>query len=362
MEKREHTLEAAVQSLNKLNTEQQQFNEWQHEMDKSLTSINTMLKESGHDLDMLRKLDDECKSIEVSLYPRQADLKFMKQSLQNYATLADAFTKDLQNYCLRIKSSCEDSNEQLSDLSTLRKTLNENEEHYNALCNKLNTLREALLLVVDSHLIFNNSCAKLDNWLSDMEPKINVELKKSSRLIADLNSNSSAIGIEASVRKLDELLARFEAFKSEVQTEHKSMDEIRKNMNKLTGQLENMSKFTKQIVAAVPNALFARVKALDDKLATHCDHLLNEIKRLHSVKENLDSTSKWLNEMNQVYLSGASMAHLQSSHEDKLEFYDRLKSDLNSRKQILLKNLNESVRYFDKKVGKRKFYLLIFIF
>jgi hypothetical protein len=363
MEKREHTLEASVLSLKKLKGEQTQFTDWLNELDSSLNNYASLvLKDKGHDLQALKKLCSDYESIESSIYTHQADLKFIKQSFQNYATLCDSFSNDLRNYCVRIKNHSNlNSGEQSSDLSSLKQEiLVDADAQFQSVYKKFTNSKETLDKLLAAHFVLNDLCAKFEEWLADQEAKLNAELKRSMRMIGDMaaNNTESTASAAANARKFDDLLKKFQAFKSEFQQyeqQNNSIDEINNSMNKIQNLLDPMTKYAKQLISSHPTNLIERFKLLDEKASSQCDYLLEQMNRSRNLKENVDSTVSWLNELNQLYLNGSAQSDQLNSNkqsdeiepqppiqENKIELYEQLRQELNSRKDSLLKSYNES--------------------
>ena len=58
--------------------------------------------------------------------------------------------------------------------------------------------------------------------------------------------------------------------------------------------------------------------------------------RTRDLKENLDSTNVWLNEIDNIYLSSTNFEMLLIDKDDQFDTYERLRADLKARKEILL--------------------------
>ena len=192
IEKREISLESASIHLKSLNNDLSKFQDWFTQTQAKFATLKKAYKEAQvHDLASLQRFEQEAKTLEIIVFSHQEDLPALNQHYKNYASTTDYFSKDLKNFCVKLKNNRIKrlSIDMTSDLSSLKDTIVEAEKTQLALYQELITFKAKLIDRIEANIQFDNSCMKLDLWLNEFEPKINNEILKSTKLINDSNNN-----------------------------------------------------------------------------------------------------------------------------------------------------------------------------
>ena len=359
IESRKRKFETGLQNLDKFNTEHVQFVSWLSTIEEQRERLEAAYKRHADDLGQLKAYEAECKNIESTLLSRQADLRFMRINYQNFANLTDLFSKDLQNYCARVKDNRVKrlSTDLSSELGHLKSCLLEADERYQRSCEKVHSLREVLGQLVDGEKQLSALCAKFDGWLTESETRVEQEMAKLADLLDNTNNGSSD-----HVSKLEDFGRTFQLAKTDVQLQRKSLDEMRKfTQQLLLGPLANSEDKCKRAVSSRSDQLGERYSTIEAVVNKQCEQLFAKLAQTRNLKENLDSTSTWLDQIDRVYLNGSaeeaavaaivlnrlekdnsSSAVTSSSSSDHFEGYDRLRDELQARKELLVKNLSKS--------------------
>lgn len=283
---------------------------------------------SLHDLPALERFENESKTLEIILFSHQEEMPLINQHYKNYSATADYFSKDLKSFCVNLKNTRTNrlSADMTSNLIDLKEQIATDENSLQALYQALNAFRAKLKKRIERNIVFDNSCMKLDLWLNNFEPKLKNELTKSRKLTNE-TSNS-----EGQVRKLEDAYKKLQSFHSDILNKRTELDEIKFNMSMVIEQMESThGPLTRESLEQKANLLVNRFEAVEMNTAQSTEALLKKLTNIRNLKENLDSTSQWLNDLNE---SSGSL----NSCDDRLEAYDRLKAEIQTRKQLLIKS------------------------
>lgn len=325
--------------LNKFNSEQAQFIDWLNQIEHSINEIDAVYRENGYDLNRLKQCDAESKSIESSLFSHQADLRFMKITYQTYSQLCESFSKELKQFNSKLKDNKLKrlSTDLISDLNLTKESLLDIDNQYALKCEKFHQIKEAIRSLIDSQKDFNAQTSRFNAWLTDMELNVNAELS-----VAPTTQQP----ISESVKHLDEQLNKFKAFKTVILAEHAACYEIKRSLNAIFTKLDqDHAASHDDSLSQTANSLFSRLETLEKQVSSHYDRLADQIIRTRDLKDSLDSTTVWLNEIDNVYLnSRLEVLSVNNNNrlivkDDQFDLYDRLLSDLNGRRQMLLDKL-----------------------
>lgn len=315
-------MESASIHLAGISNDQTKFQEWFTQAEASFNKLKVEYKDTAvHDLLSLEHFEAEARALEIVLFSHQDDIQFQSQHLKAYATTTDHFSNDLKNFCVKLKNNRVKrlSGEMLSDLETLKHNLQQCEVGIQTMSKQLDTFKAKLVQCIASHAKFNNSCMRLDLWLNEFEPK----LKK----IASDNVNGN-------VRKLEDAYKRIQSLQSDVHNKRSELDDIRTNLNEVAAQIDPANyDLTMRSLQAKANALISRYEEAVGTAQAQGEVMLHKLTIVRNMKENVDSTSQWLAELNHTYLN-------EHSHEQSEEDYERIKADLMSRRDILVKSLS----------------------
>ncbi len=150
--------------------------------------------------------------------PHHVSLTKIRLNFDHYAQLADSFTKDLQLFC----SKCKDkrvkrvSADFYSDLTCIKSCTENSDNKYQLLKGKVAQLQDTFGQYCDMEKQFAARHGKFNEWLDDIEHRMNAETGK-------IRANSSNL----SVKLLEEATQRFQSFKTTIQLERKTLYEIR---------------------------------------------------------------------------------------------------------------------------------------
>ena len=308
-------------------------------MSKTNDSLDRLEKffftQAADDYDKLKDVEIDIKRQEEDLISHQADLRFVKMSFQSFLNITDAFTKDLQTFFSKIKEnklkrlSCD----MTSDLSSIKNELFDMDNKYKHLCDRLAYIKENVNQLLVQQRQLGSSCARFDSWLTDMEIKINGELRHHHQSLDQVSD----------VKRMEEMCSKFQSYKNDVQSERKSLDEIKRNLSNLNewiqSQISIKTNEFKKLNDPRVNQLENRYKNVESLIMERYDYLIDRLTSTRNIKENLESTQSWLNEINQVYLLNNSLMIDPQNKNDQFESFERIKSELSSRKELLLKNL-----------------------
>lgn len=275
--------------MDKFYKESQKYTEQMNQIDKSLIKIESSALENSESMQMLRSNESELKTLEDVLLTRLLDLKYIKTSQQIYSNLCELFSKDLQTYASKTESSASRrlSTDYLSDLTHMRSHVQHAEERFNELMTKKDQLkaliREMLRKQAELDQV-NALAANLEAWLDEIEAKI-----ERSNAPAAHKRHQAAVDV---VRELEELSDAYRLLRTDIQQQRWSVDELQQRSNSESGSYANR--------AALVNDRFQRVdKLVADKL----NSLIEQLTSARNLKENIDVTNSWLNEIDQVYLA-----------------------------------------------------------
>jgi len=102
---RSRKYESSIQLLSKFNGEYEGLINYLNQIQSSLNSIENAYVKEADNFDKLKESEEKAKLIEKDLLSRQADIRFMTISYQNFSNLTDSFSRDLQNYYAKFKDS-----------------------------------------------------------------------------------------------------------------------------------------------------------------------------------------------------------------------------------------------------------------
>ena len=316
------------------------------EINDSVDRLEKFYINNVDDFDKLKQNEIDCKSIEANLMTRQADLRFMKMSYQDYSNLTDSFSRDLQTYCSKLKDKRVKrlSSDTMSDLSYLKSCLEEAENKYQLLVARSSSLRDTISQLCEQNKSLSSYCARFDSWLSETENKISSDLA----LLESLEKTSGSKPANH-VKQLEDMSNKLQSYKTDLQLQRKPIDEIRKSLQSYLNEIKQADSATQEALISNVSSLVSRYESLDKLINEKYASSIDQLTKARNLKQNLDSTNSWLNEIDQVYLNGSHKPSNElnekllntssDSNDDQLEFYDRLRSELSSRKEALLKNL-----------------------
>ena len=310
IEKRQKLFDSALQHLFKFTNECVRFVEWLGKINESLHSIDASAKQDSDDIPKLKQLDSECKTIENSLTSRQADIRLIKSNFQNYSNITNSFTHELHVFTSKLRSTSAKrmSHELVSELENMKDSIITVEDKYQSTCSLLNSIKDTLANLIDTQKHFTSMCSKFDDWLVDMNSRLDTEIHR----VNDLSNNND-------LRRLDDLSGKLNYYKSEINSQQKFVDDI----VKIGETLKNGH------VKSGP--LGERFKLLEEKANFNFDMVFNQITRTRNLKENVDSTINWLAQIEHVVSSGING-----------QVYENLRNEIQSKKEILVKNLQSS--------------------
>lgn len=198
-------MDDSLKCLEKFNTENTSL------LDSLIQLENQMDKIEFRNLMNLSQNEIEFKSIETALTNKQTVLNLLKSTLNAYVNISDLFSKNLQLFYTKIKNSKLKrlSTDYLSDLTYLTSSYQSTEQKYQDLCLKC----EQNLEKIQKSKELEIQISKLENWLRDMENKIEHESK---RIAFITNSNDLH-----KVKELEDLCDKFKSFKSDLKIEKK---------------------------------------------------------------------------------------------------------------------------------------------
>ncbi len=195
MEKRSVCLETARIHLKTLTSDLSKLDPWLAEARLTLDNLSQAYRETPlHDLQALQQFDNDAKTLEIILFSHKDDLPAMGQHFKAYLTTAENFSKDLKNFCVKLKNNRVNrlSADMTSDLAELRQETAQADEAYQALLEELSAFREKLLRRIDANVLFSNACLKLQLWLNEVEPKLKNEISKTCKMMADASNGGSS--------------------------------------------------------------------------------------------------------------------------------------------------------------------------
>ena len=327
---RSRKFETAIQNLEKFNGEYGDLANYLDKAQQLIDALENVYARNADNYDKLKSTESEARTLETDLLARHADLRFMKISYQNFSNLTDSFSRDLHNYCAKLKESHRVkrlSSDLQSDLSYLKECLSDADAKYKLLCSRLKSLKETLYNLMEHQKLLTTSCAKLDSWLTEIELKVSTDVAELNDL---MGNRKSAPNQQNQVRALDELNSKFQAYKIDIQLQAKLVDEIQKNLQTLLGkQLKNVDQDCKDTFTGSVGKLVTRYKSVEGLIDEKHDYLISSLTKARNLKENIDSTNSWLNQIN--------LASLASPNE-----MDKLKSELDSRKDALVNSIPPS--------------------
>lgn len=258
-------------------------------IDSSLIKIESSALENSESVQMLRSNESELKTLEDVLLTRLLDLKYIKTSQQIYSNLCELFSKDLQTYASKTESASSRrlSTDYLSDLTHMRGHVQHAEERFNELMTKKDQLKALIREMLRKQAELDQLkalAANLEAWLDEIEAKI-----ERSNAPAAHKRHQAAVDV---VRELEELSDAYKLLRTDIQQQRWSVDDLRQRSNAESGSYVNR--------AALVNDRFQRVdKLVADKL----NSLIEQLTSARNLKENIDVTNSWLNEIDQVYLA-----------------------------------------------------------
>ncbi len=136
------------------------------------------------------------------------------------------------------------------------------------------------------------------------------------------------------VRKLEDTHKRIQSLQSELHNKRSELDDIQNSLAEAAAHTEPLShELTTRALQTKANTLKSRCEEAERSASAQADSLLQRLISVRNLKENVDSTTQWLSELNHTFLNGHSQ---EQSEED----YDRVRADLLSRKDILVKSLS----------------------
>jgi len=295
-------------------------------------------RQVGYDYNKLKQCDIDCKSIESSLFSHQADLRFMKITYQTFSQLTESFSKDMKSFNAKLKDNRVKrlSTDMNSDLNRSKETLLDVDHQYSLKCEKFNKIKDSLYSVIESQKEFNTICSKFNAWLTDMETNVNKQMSTTQ------NNDS--------VKQLEDQINNFQAFRTVIQSEHNTCNDIKRALNNINSKLDNNTITKPEThLTDISNSLFNRLDHLEKIVNLHLDRLNEQVLRTRDLKENLDSTNVWLNEIDNIYLNNNQeiisfdgLNHSIIVKDDQFEMYERLLNDLNARKDMLLSKTCDS--------------------
>jgi hypothetical protein len=278
-----------VENLDKFYKESQKYTEQMSHIDSSLIKIESSALENSESVQMLRSNESELKTLEDVLLTRLLDLKYIKTSQQIYSNLCELFSKDLQTYASKTESASSRrlSTDYLSDLTHMRGHVQHAEERFNELMTKKDQLKALIREMLRKQAELDQLkalAANLEAWLDEIEAKI-----ERSNAPAAHKRHHAAVDV---VRELEELSDAYKLLRTDIQQQRWSVDDLRQRSNAESGSYVNR--------AALVNDRFQRVdKLVADKL----NSLIEQLTSARNLKENIDVTNSWLNEIDQVYLA-----------------------------------------------------------
>ncbi len=175
IEKRQISLESASIHLTGIHNDQGKFREWFDAADTSFNKLTAEYKDTTvHELASLQRFEKDAKTLEIILFSHQDDVQVMGQHLKAYTTTTEHFSKDLKNFCIKLKNNRikRMSGEMASDLEALRQCVREDEAKVHSLDRRLAAFKAKLMQSISSHIKFGNACMRLELWLNEFEPKL----------------------------------------------------------------------------------------------------------------------------------------------------------------------------------------------
>ena len=114
--------------------------------------------------------EEKAKTIEKDLLSRQADIRFMKISYQDFSNLADSFTRDLQNYYAKLKDSRRIkhlSTDFQTDLTRLKECLAETDNKFQTISTRLKLIKDIISNLLENQRQLNSNCNKFNTLLCE---------------------------------------------------------------------------------------------------------------------------------------------------------------------------------------------------
>ena len=295
---------------------------------RSLDSIESVYMKDAHNFEKIKENADLASKVEKDLFSRQADLKLLKFSYQNFSSLADSFSRDLHNYCAKLKDSTRVkhlSSDLQTDLSLLKECLSEAENKYQTLFNRLKLSKDILSSLIENQRQLNSSCDKLSMWLDDVEKKF----EQDSKYITDV-TDYNKLNQRNQVKALEEASAKLQVYTNDIQLQHRLVDEIDKSLQLLLSkQLKHAEQSCKETFIHKVSSLNSRYKHLEKSITDKNDFFFACLTKARNLKENVDSTNSWLSQINVESLATSSDI-------------EKIRSELDSRKEALTKNLSSN--------------------
>ncbi len=192
VEKRSVSLETARIHLKNLISVLTKLEPWLAEARLTIENLQQVYRDTElHDLQTLEQFDKDAKTLEIILFSHKEDMPVMSQHFKSYLTSTDNFSKDLKNFCVKLKNNKINrlSADMTSDLTGLRQDTIDAEKTYETLVDELGTFKARLLERIDANMLFSNSCLKLQLWLNEVEPKLKNEIIKTCKAMEESSSS-----------------------------------------------------------------------------------------------------------------------------------------------------------------------------
>lgn len=336
IETRQVKFQTATDLLNKFDSDHgrcvEQLTVVDDQIEKLRVSYLNALMTESHDnrIKLLGINEAELKRLANLLHTtHKSNLAQIRLNYENYAQLTDSFTKDLQLFC----SKCNDkrikhmSADLYSDLTCIKSNTENCDNKYQLLVSKLSTLQDTYGAYTEMERIFADRCVKFNEWLDDIEHRIHSETNK-------IKSSSAS----TSVKQYEEAAQRFQTFKTTIQLERKSLYEIKKHMDSLIQFVDKSNNFGPSLVKTITaryDGLKERYQVIESLQADMYAYLLDQTACARNLKENVDITNTWLNDIEAKYVN--------LNEPNQPEVYDRLKSEIVARRESLLKVVSSSM-------------------
>jgi methyl-accepting chemotaxis protein len=263
-------------------------------IDESLEKLESTSRDNKENVQVLHDNQSELKTLEDVLLTRLLDLKYIKTSQQIYANLSDLFSKDLQNYCTKLRDPKIKrlSADFASDLTQIRACVQDAEERFGSLMAKKDRVKELIRELLKKQRELDSIASGLESWLNEIEHKIEKTSSTPPVIASPVNKKGSGSG--DTVRELEELSDVFKLLRADIQQQRKPVEEFQKCGRSLGEE----SEYGRRALSVQDR--YQRVeKLVTEKL----DHLIEKLTCARNLKENFELTNSWLNEIDQVYLS-----------------------------------------------------------
>nr|XP_006815522.1 PREDICTED: dystonin-like [Saccoglossus kowalevskii] len=175
-ETRGKLLKSGVDDLKKFEQEHVTFDKWLTDKEKELQNA---VDETGKELDVLKKQNEDIKKFTEDVIDHKADLKFINMSGQKYLENTKEYKTNLVDY--RTSALPKEFNkEYVEDAETpvIKDTLKDVNDRYDKLKKQGNQQSQKLSDLLDKHLKYKDALDAVLPWLQQAEEELTSQLKE----------------------------------------------------------------------------------------------------------------------------------------------------------------------------------------